>query len=50
MLNYPEFSDVMRAKEFLILWMLRMFWGKILIMFINNGNYIKVTIGEKDKL
>lgn len=50
MLNYPEFNDVMRAKEFLNLMDAKDVLGKILNNVYRNGNYIKITIGEENKI
>ncbi|HHX18738.1 MAG TPA: heat-inducible transcription repressor HrcA [Clostridium sp.] len=50
MLNYPEFSDVMRAKEFLNLMDAKDVWRRILNNVYKDGDYITITIGEENKI
>lgn len=50
MLNYPEFSDVVRAREFLNLMAAKDVLRKILNNVNRQGDYITVTIGEENKI
>lgn len=50
MLNHPEFSDVVRAREFLNFMDAKEVLRKILNSVYKQGDYIKVTIGEENKI
>lgn len=50
MLNYPEFNDVIRAKEFLNLMDAKDVWGKMLNNIYKDGNYVKIIIGKENKI
>ncbi|MDQ2084986.1 heat-inducible transcriptional repressor HrcA [Herbivorax sp. ANBcel31] len=50
MLNYPEFNDVVRAKEFLNLMDAKNILGKVLNNVYKDGDYITITIGGENKV